>query len=333
MTYDVHAHAVPLPVLDALRADDGRCGVEVVDVEGTPALRFGNGSARPIRSELTDVGARLRAMDDAGVDVQLLSSWIGISGYRLPPEQGTRWARLFNESLAQTVAEHPDRFLGLCNVPLQSPPDAAAELRHAVEVLGMVGTEIATTVAGRELDDPGLEPFWAAAEELRCLVLLHPDQTLAGRPEPRYFLNNLVGNAAETTIALAHMLHSGVFERHPELRVCLVHGGGYLPWQMGRMDHGFEAAPDKVAAHISRPPSSYLRRLYYDTVTHSPAALRFLIDTVGVGQVVLGSDYPFEMGERDPVGLLESVPGLGDEDRRAVREGNLRRLLDDLRRG
>lgn len=327
----MHAHAVPPGLLDAVRRDGAAAGVELGDRDGTPVLRFAGGGAPPIRADLLDVEGRLAAMDTAGVDVQLVSSWIGITGYGLAVDQGRRWARLFNDALAALVADHPRRFLGLATVPLQSGAAAADELAHAVTRQGMVGAEIATTVDGRELDDPDLAPFWAAAEDLRCLIVLHPDQTLPGRPDARYFLNNLVGNAAETTIALSHLLFGGVLERHPDLRIVLVHGGGYLPWQMGRLDHGFDAVPGAVARHLSERPSTVLRRLYYDTVTHSADNLRFLIDRVGVGQVVLGSDHPFEMGEHDPLGLLARVPGLTDEERHRITTATAERLLAEVR--
>jgi aminocarboxymuconate-semialdehyde decarboxylase len=331
MSYDVHAHVVPQQLLDALARNDGRSGVTLTRQGGTARISVAGGAAGPVRDDMLDVGARLAAMDRAGVDVQLLSAWIGLTGYGLPVEHAVPWTRMFNEALAETVGEHPDRFLGLCLVPLQAPVEAADELRHAVRRLGMVGVEIATTIHGKELDDPGLEPFWQAAEELRCFVLIHPDQVLPGRREVRYVLNNFVGNAAESTIAAAHLVFGGVLERHPDLRVCLVHGGGYAPYQAGRMDHGYVAEPRLVDKRLSLLPSDYLRRLYYDTVTHSPAVLRFLLDFAGAEHVVLGSDYPFEMGEADPVESLRRVPDLQEPERRLIEEGNLQRLLADVR--
>lgn len=332
MTIDVHAHGLPPALIDALHDDGGRCGIDVVDRDGRRFLQVAGGGGGPLRPDFVDVTARLAAMDAAGIDVQLLSPWIGVTGYTLPTEQGVRWARLFNESLADLVAEHPERLRGMGHVPLQSGSAAADELRHAVDELGLVGVEVATTVAGRELDDPDLESFWATAEELRCLVLLHPDQTLPGRAQPRYFLNNLVGNAAETTIAVSHLLFGGVLERYPDLRVILVHGGGYLPWQAGRLDHGHVAAPVAGAPQLHRSPSEQLRTLYYDTVTHSPEALDFLIDFAGADHVVLGSDYPFEMGERNPIGLVDSVPSLSPADRHRILEGTMQQLLSEVKR-
>lgn len=327
MTYDVHAHCVPPGLIEILEREGGRHGLDIHRVDGRRVVRIDGRSVGPVREDLLDVDARLTAMDRMGVDVQLVSSWIGINGYTLPIDHAAGYARMFNETLALMVSAHPRRFLGLCNVPLQAPERAAEELRYAVERLGMVGAEIATTVAGTDLDDSGLEPFWAAAADLRCLILIHPDQVLPGRNGSPYFLNNTVGNAAETTIAVAHMVCSGVLERHPDLRLCLVHGGGYLPYQAGRLDHGYRSQPHLMGRELQRPPSDYLRRLYFDTVTHSAAVLQFLIDFARPEHVVLGSDYPFEMGDPDPVGSVRAAPGLDDEQRSLILGGNVSRLL------
>jgi len=295
-------------------------------------LIAGRVQTRPMFPALMDLPRRIAAMDAAGVDVQVLSSWIDLTAYALEPDAGSRYARMFNESLAATVATAPDRFRALATVPLQAPARAAAELRHAVTSLGLVGAEIATTVDGRELDDPELAPFWSAAEELRAIVVVHPYASLAGRNVSRYNLNNLVGNPAESTIAVAHLVHGGVLERHPELRVVLVHGGGFAPYQMGRWDRGYAAAADGAEANLNRPPSEWLRQMWFDTVLHSPASLRFLLDAVGIEQVVLGSDYPFRMGDPEPVATVRAVAGLEGKDLERVLSGNLATLLEEVRR-
>lgn len=333
MTVDVHAHCVPVGLLETLERDGGRYGVEITSRDGTRAARIaGRVETPPLRPDLVDVDARIAAMDRARVRTQVLSSWIDLTAYALPPDAGARYARMFNEHLAATAALHPDRFLAVCTVPLQSPERAAQELRHAVERYGMVGVEIATTVDGTELDDPGLDVFWRAAHDLGCLVLVHPYRALAGRPMKRYFLNNLVGNPAESTLAVAHLVFGGVPERFPDLRICVVHGGGFLPYQWGRLDRGYHAAPRLTAGQLTRPPSEWLRRLYFDTVLHTPQALRVLVDLVGVEHVVLGSDYPFEMGDPDPVATVEAVPGLDDAGRQLILRGNLDHLFATARR-
>ena len=332
MTIDVHAHCVPTGVIDTLVAEGGRYGIEIAEQDGKrKAIIAGRVHAGPLRPDLIELDRRRAAMDTAGIQVQMLSSWIDMTAYALDADAGARYARMFNEALAGMVEQEPKRFRAVCTVPLQAPERAAAELRHAVTVLGLDGVEIATTVDGRELDDPELTPFWSAAEELRCLVLVHPYESLAGRGVSRYFLGNLVGNPAESSIALGHLIFGGVLERHPDLQLCLVHGGGFAPYQLGRWDRGYRVNARGAAEHLTRPPSECLRRLYFDTVLHSPASLRFLVDTVGVKQVVLGSDYPFEMGEPDPVATIDGA-GLSEADRDLVLHGNLERVLGAIRR-
>lgn len=327
-SYDVHAHCIPSEIMTAIETDGGRFGVAVVERDGIRRLLIGGTpSGPPMNPALSDLPARLAAMDRTGVQVQLVSSWIDLAAYTLPSSQGVRFARAFNEALAALIATHPERFLGLCTVPLQAPEQAAAELRHAVGALGMVGAEVGTTVAGRELDDPDLEPFWAAADDLGCLLLIHPFNALAGRGVSRHFLGNLVANPAETTVAVAHLLFGGVLERYPDLRICVVHGGGFLPYQIGRLDRGYRARPDLTAAHLTVPPREALGRLYYDTVLHDPVSITALIAFAGVERVVLGSDYPFDMGDPDPIATVAAVPGLSDDDRRMILSGNVERLL------
>lgn len=335
MTYDVHAHCVPEAVLDALASDGAALGIELAtDDRGARRLVItGRAVPVPLHPGLSDVPARVAAMDAAGVTVQLLSAWIDLTAYALPAQQGARLARLCNEAVAELIATTPERFRALCTVPLQAPSRAVAELRHAVDVLGMVGVEIATTVDGRELDDPDLEPFWSAAAEMRCLVLLHPVDALAGRGVRRHFLSNLVGNPAETTIAIAHLVYGGVLERHPDLRICAVHGGGFVPYQAGRLAQGYRARPDLTATALIRPPAASLDRLYFDTVLYDPAALAALVAFAGPHRVLMGSDYPFEMGDPDPVGTVAAVPGLTAADRELITHGNVARLLADQDQG
>lgn len=333
MSIDVHAHCVPAGVLETLRSEGGRYGIEIAQQDGRySALIAGRVQAGPILPTLLDLPRRLAAMDAAGVDVQVLATWIDLTAYALDEASGARYARMFNEALAATAAEAPERFRALATVALQAPATAAAELRHAVTTLGLVGVEIATTVDGLELDDPALEPFWTAAEELRCVVVVHPYASLAGRSVSRYALGNLLGNPAESTIAIGHVIFGGVLERHPDLRLVFVHGGGFAPYQIGRWDRGYRTDFRGAAEHLTRSPGEWLRTLYFDTVLHSPQSLRHLIDVVGAEHVLLGSDYPFVMGEPEPVRALDAVDGVDDKARELILHGNLAALLDGVRR-
>ncbi|HET7388584.1 MAG TPA: amidohydrolase family protein [Nocardioidaceae bacterium] len=326
---DVHAHCVPEAVAGRIEMEGARWGIEPTGREFIDGVSIG-GRASTARAHpgLLDVGRRLEAMDAMGVDVQVLSPWIDLTAYALSPDLGLAFARMFNEELVALAGEHPSRFRTLCTVPLQSPA-AADELRYAVGELHMSGVEIATTVAGLELDDESLDPFWAAAAELGCLILIHPCASLAGRGVSRYFLGNLVGNPAETTIAVAHLIFGGVLARHPGLRICLVHGGGFLPYQLGRWDHAYEHAVRGSAARLDRPPSAWAAQLYYDTVLHSPRSLRHLLDTVGTDHVVLGTDYPFEMGDATPLQTLADTAGMTDDEQYTIVSANLLALLGE----
>lgn len=328
MTYDVHAHCAPQSFLDLLRVDGHQFGVEVVSGEkGETAVIANRVKAGPIRPELVDLDRRLATMDATGIDVQVLASWIDLTAYALEPEPGSRYARRFNQLLAEETNRAPGRFLALATVPLQSPVLAAEELAFAVAELGMVGVEIATTVDGLDLDQAELDPFWSAAEELGCLVLIHPYAPLAGVDLSRYFLDNLVGRPAESTVTIASLMMSGVFDRYPHLKVVLCHGGGFLPFQLGRLERGFRAVPGRVAVAAMRSPAEVAGQLYYDTVLHSPQALRFLIDLVGPDHVLLGSDYPFEMGDLDPLQTLRAVPRLTETEFEAVSSASFESLL------
>lgn len=330
-THDVHAHCIPADLIELLAAEGSQFGIEMVDGDrGRSAMLTSGQLIGPFRPVLSDVDARLAAMDTAGVDVQILSSWIDLTAYGMEPEHGVAYSRRFNEILSAEAGRHPDRFLALGTVPLQSPEAAAEELRYAVEDLGMVGVEIATTVGPTDLDEAGLDPFWQAAADLRCLVLLHPCDPLSGVDLSRNFLDNMVGRPGESSIAVGHLIFSGILERFPDLVMCVVHGGGFVPYQLGRMQRGFDAVPHMTAANISTPPDELARRLYFDTVLHDPTAVGFLVDRVGAERVVLGTDYPFEMGDPHPVATVESVAGLSDDDRRLILGGNVERLLADV---
>ena len=327
MIYDVHAHCVPAQLISHLASDGHRFGIDFVEGDSGTGLVFaGKVKAGPLRPFLTDRSQRLDAMDRSGVDVQVLSSWIDMTGYALDARSGAGYSRRLNEALAEEAASAPGRFLALGTVPLQAPESAAVELDYLVRELGMIGVEIATTVDGIDLDNAGLDPFWATASELSCPILIHPYQPLAG-VVLRNHLDNMIGRPAETTVAIANLMLSGVFDRYPELKIILVHGGGFLPFQLGRLEHGFRKMPNLAAKHAVRSPAETVRNLYFDTVLHSPTAIAALISLVGVDRVLLGSDYPFEMGDLDPMTSLRAVPGITDDDIATITEGNLLRII------
>ena len=278
--------------------------------------------------KFTDIATRLRDMDRMGIDVQALSPAPAQYYYYAEPGFGLELAREVNDSIAGMVAANPQRFVGLGTVPLQDPKLAVRELERCVGKLGLRGLEIGTNVNGMDLADPRLklDRFFAKAQELDVVLFMHPmGFTHADRLTGHYF-NNIIGNPLESTIAVSHLIFGGVLDRHPKLKFCVAHGGGYLPHYHARMDHGWKARPDARTV-LKKKPSSYLKKFFYDTITFDAGLLENLIERVGARQVMLGSDYPFDMGDDDPVGLVNSLRGLDETDRARILGGTAARLL------
>ena len=255
-----------------------------------------------IGPKLNNIDLRLAEMDAQGVDVQAISPSPGQYYYGTPPELGRDAARAINDGIADAVARHPDRLVGMGTVPLQDVPMAVAEMRRCVGELGLRGIEISSNVNGRELAEEAFRPFFAAAEELGILVFLHPLGFTHGQRLSEHYLNNIIGNPLESTIALGHLIFGGVLDAYPGLKLCVAHGGGYLPGYWGRMDHAFRARED-CRQHITREPSTYLRQVWLDTLVFDQDELDSLVRTHGPDKLCLGTDYPFDMAEPDPVGF------------------------------
>jgi aminocarboxymuconate-semialdehyde decarboxylase len=278
--------------------------------------------------KLTNVAQRIKDMDRMGVDIQAVCPAPFQFFYFTEPDTGAQLAREVNEGIAALVAGTPDRFVGLGSVPLQDAQLAVRELDHAVKVLGLRGVEICTNVNGKNLTDPslGLEKFFARCEELGVVIFMHPiGYTQAERLTTHYF-NNVIGNPLESTVAVSHLIFDGVMARHPKLKVLVAHGGGFVAHYWARMDHAWRARPD-CRTVIKRPPSKYLEKFYFDTITHDPELLKRLIDRFGADHVVLGTDYPYDMGDDDPLGLVAKVKRLARADRDLIVGGNAAKLL------
>lgn len=331
MVIDIHAHCIPAGFRQWLDNNGVRVGAEVVDGAGGQCLQFRNGPRTGLQfgwESLTDVSTRLAEMDRMGIDVQVLSGWIDLTGTEVPANTALEYSRVHNETLAGVAAATPDRFRTVGTAPLQTPDVATAVLEHAMDELGMAGVQLPTRIGDLSIDRvEGLDEFWAAAGAKRALLILHPLRPLTGVDLERYLIENSVGRPAESSIAVAGLILSGVFERHPDLRMCVVHGGGFLPFQIGRLDRSFHQLPAVAGTHITRPPSTFLEQIYVDTIVHDPTALRFVVDRLGSDHVVMGTDYPFPMGDHDPGRLVQSVPGLDDRQMEAILGGNAADLL------
>lgn len=276
-----------------------------------------------IGSRLNGVAERLADMDRLGVDVQALSPNPGQYYYFAPAELGRDLSRAINDGVAEAVAQAPDRLIGIGTVPLQDVTMAIAEMRRVVGDCNMRGIEIGSNVGGRDLSAEEFRPFFAAAEELGVMLFLHPLGFTQGERLSNHYLNNLIGNPLESTIAVSHLIFGGVLEAYPGLKLCVAHGGGYLPAYRGRMDHAF-CTRDDCRQHISRKPSSYLKQLWFDSLVFDPGQLDYLVATYGADHICMGSDYPFDMGEPDPVRFLNH---LDETDRAKVMGQNACELL------
>ncbi len=218
------------------------------------------------------------------------------------------------------------RVVGMATLPLQDGERAVLELERVVKELGLRAIELSTNVNGVDLDDPRFEQVFAKAEALDVLLFLHPIGCTAGERMRDYYLINIVGHPLESTVAVSRLIFGGVLERHPRLKICVAHGGGYLPFYAGRMDHAYQVRPE-CRHFIQRPPSTYLRQLYFDTVLYTEDSLVYLVKQMGSDHIVLGTDYPADMGEADPLGYIGKVRALSREDKRNICGGNAARLL------
>ncbi|MEU1185622.1 amidohydrolase family protein [Streptomyces sp. NPDC005820] len=330
-TIDVHAHLLLPGIEEAVAGQAGLAAARALDARrnGPAALAVNGPMVGERVPRLTDVAVRLAAMDAQGVDIQLVSPSPSHYHYWADPRLAVHICELANEGTAAHCAKAPDRLQGLGLVPLQHPDLAPALLDHAL-AQGLRGVEISSYAPGPggarevELSDPRLEPFWARAQESGALVFLHPFGCTLDERLDRWYLSNTVGQPTENAVALSHLIFSGVLDRHPDLKLIAAHGGGYLPTHIGRSDHAWRARPD--ARGCAREPSSYLERLYFDSLVHAPQVLRELLLAAGPRRVLLGSDFPFDMGTEDPVGALRAA-GLPDDDFHAVRGGNAAALL------
>lgn len=278
--------------------------------------------------KLMGIDVRLKDMDRMGVDIQAVSPAPYHYFYFTEAGLGAELAREVNEGIANVVSLHPDRFVGLGSVPLQNAELAVKELEYCVKKLGLRGVEINTNVNGLNLTDPqlGLEKFFAKANELGIVIFMHPLGFTQGERLSNHYFNNVIGNPLETTVAISHLIFDGVVARYPKIKFLAAHGGGFIAHYWARMDHAWRARPDTRTV-IKRKPSSYLEKFYFDSITFDPRMLKQLIDRYGADHVMLGTDYPYDMGEDDPRGLIAGVKRLSAADRALIEGGNAMKLF------
>ncbi len=327
LTVDMHAHVAVAHVAEIVAPHLKKSTDPLVQNSTSETQTLMAKQAADIRTRIGTTDERFGVMDEMGVDMQLICPAPPQIYYTLPVDVGVEAARALNDGIADYVGKHTDRLVALGGVPMQDGHEAANELERGVKQLGFKGVEILTNVNGKELSDPEFAPFWKKAEELDALVLIHPSGFTQPQRFGRFYFNNVIGNPLDTTMALHYLIFDGVFERHPKLRVLAVHGGGYLGAYSGRIDHAWGARSD-AHGNLPNPPTTYLKRnVYFDTVVFTPLQLEALVKTFGADRVIMGTDYPFDMLEHDPIGHIASVESFDDTTRAALAGGNAKRLL------
>ncbi len=322
---DMHAHVLIPPAADLVRPHLAADPRAASFAEDTRSLTRRQDQDR--RPHLTDLDQRLADMDTMGIDIQLVSPAPPQCGYAVTPDLAIRATQMVNDGIAAFIARKPDRLAPLGTVPLQAGGAAAAEeLDRCIRQLGFKGVQILTHVGEQEISDPDFEPFWATAEALNTTVLIHPAGFTEARRFGRYYFNNVIGNPFDTTLALHYLIFDGVLHRHPNLKLVAAHGGGYLPAYSGRIDHAWGARSDSHGT-LPDPPSTYLKRIYVDAIVFTPHQLEALVALLGPDHVMLGTDYPYDMGEYDPLAHLASTPTLDPVATNMIAGGNARMVF------
>ena len=316
-TIDIHAHISPEGYVNAIAKGESWHGITADPL----SIHRNNPKTAWTPEE------RLADMDSLGVDVQVLSTNAYFYNYDKNPAIATAMDVEANDHVAQLTKDHPSRFAGFCNLPMQDIKAAIAELDRGMTKLGLKGAMIGDHVNGKNFDEKEFLPFWKAAEQLGAVILVHQGgDTVVNARTSKYHLPNTIGNLAERALTFASLVFGGVMDACPDLRVCLCHGGGYTCYGIGRMDRGWQVRQE-ARINIQHPPSAYLNRFYYDCLTHSEEALRMLIDSVGIDRVVFGTDWPFDMAQDWPVSWVLGLESLTEFEKEAILYRNLETLL------
>lgn len=324
MNIDMHHHFIPEELIAYMEEHPEETGAQVVREDRQTMIRFRQGWKIPVDPGQFDMQVRGREMERMRLDAVALSVAPVCFFYWVEAETAAETSRLCNDWAAGQAKKHPNVY-PMATLPMQNVPMVLAELKRAHEKLDMRAVEIAPVIEGVLLDDSRFDPIYQYCNDHGILLYLHP-QVMEMRPEYRnYYNTNLIGNVLETCIGLNHMLFGGVFERFPELRVLASHGGGYFPYQFGRLIHGHKVRPEPKRK-LEQPPAGGLKNIYFDTITHWLPSLQFLVDTFGADHVVIGTDYPFDMGDLSPMSLVDQLR-LTQEQRDAVCWRNALRLL------
>jgi len=306
-TIDIHNHIF---LQDAFSTVPDRYSVDVprlIENSHKTFIKIGKNIYGPVSPPFYSIKDRLDKMKREGIDLQILSVYPNTFFYNLNIEEAKEFSKNQNNAIYEVVKQFPDHFRGLATVPLQDVQEAIKEMERAIEQLHMVGVEIGSNVNGKYLGDPAFKPFFKKAEELNAFILIHPTNSAVSERITSYYLPVLVGNPCETTLAITSMIFGGIFDEFPKLKVCFAHGGGFFPYQIGRLDQGF-LVRDEPKKNIKYPPSFYIKKMFFDTVIYNVSALKFLISQVGSENVMLGTDFPMDMEDEN---IIKKIIDLG----------------------
>lgn len=325
-TVDLHNHVIPRTIVDAIAGRPGEFAARLERTGATARIVHEQGFAYPLFPEFTEVEAKLESMDRRGIDVAAISAAPTMYYYWADAKTGSAASRLINDGIAEMVAHRPERLRGMASLPLQDPAAAVAELERVVRQHGFRAAEIGTSVEGVHIADARYRELLRRAEELGVFLFAHPYYIGDRCGLEPYYLTNLIGNPLDTAVMAARLMFSGALDELKDLRILLAHGGGFMPYQVGRLAHGHRVRAE-TAARTKTSPLEFVRRFHYDTITHHPQALRFLIDLAGADRIAIGTDAPFDMGLEKPVAALDAVPRLSDAERAQICCGTASSLL------
>lgn len=314
----------PKSFLDLIAAEGAPFNAHCTHGEKGYVLRVAGHTPPPLHSGFVDVGRRIEEMDAQNVSAHVLSLTVPMV-YWADAALSDKLSKAFNDAAIAAHQAHPNRLFSFPVLPMHHPALAVAELERIARAPGVKGVYMTTWIAGRDLSDEAFLPVYERLEDIGLPIFLHPVDVLAPERLEAFFLDNLLGNPFDTAVAAAHLIFGRVLDRFPRLVVCLPHAGGALPFVIGRIESGWETRPD--LRHIALPPTDYLRRFYYDTISYSAPALRYLIDLVGADRVMMGSDYCFKLGYDRPVEVVTHRPQMTDQEKKMVLRGNAERLV------
>ena len=326
LAIDAHAHILTEETMKLLAKEAPKVAPKLSSLGSDMfELSIAGVPYRPFPKGGFDIEQRFKDMAASEVDMQVLSNTPQTFLYNQDAGLTTATSIVQNDQIAKHVKDHPKRFYGLATLPMQAPRAAADELTRAITKLGLKGAQIGSNIMGKNLDDPEFEPVWQVANQHAAFFMIHPNNVAGADRLKNYYLNNLIGNPLDTTIAAASLVFGGVIERFPNIRFFMVHGGGFTPYQAGRWQHGWHVRPEPQK-HLKKPPAETIRTFYWDTILHAKPALEFLVSEFGAAHVLLGSDYPYDMGTFECARQVKALP-ISDLDKMTILNGIVQKLL------